>query len=150
MTPPLAQLELFLPGKPLTRKEPHWGPRGVYPDKDTIAGMLEWERVWREAGSIFVRGPVVLEMYVRVQRPHTHLTTRGLLSSAGRKFAYPPTFDVSNCLKLVEDALKGKAMPDDSHIVGIHACKSWLGVGDEREPGTYLSLRTAYNTSRDA
>jgi Holliday junction resolvase RusA-like endonuclease len=149
VTAALTQLELFLPGPPLMRREPKRAANGrMYPDPKTTRGLLAWQYVWAQAGRVFVPGPIVLELYVRCTRPPSHLSRSGL-SAAGKRWPYPPTFDVSNCLKLVEDALKGKAMPDDSHVVAIHACKSWVGVGDERAPGSYLSLRTAYSTIRD-
>lgn len=136
-------IELYLSGPPMTRHEPLLGRRGPYPHPKTTYGIAAWQAEWLAAGRQRVAAPIVLDLYIRVERPPSHFTVSGGLTAAGNRHAYPPRFDVSNALKLVEDALKGLAFGDDSEICAIHASKQWVTASDERPAGTYLSLRTA-------
>lgn len=121
-------LTLFLEGPPLTRNEPLRGKKGMYAHPKTAAGLLAWQYVWAAAGRLRVGGPVMLEVYVRVKRPASHKTKSGSLNAEGRKYPIPPGFDLSNVVKLVEDALKHHAFGDDSQVVVLHVRKTWAGL----------------------
>lgn len=116
---------LFMPGKPRTRHEPLLGPRGPYPHPKTVAGMREWQALWFENGRLYVEGPILLEVYARVVRPVSHLNNKGVPNATGRKYPVPPGFDLSNIIKLAEDALKNMAFGDDSLVAVLHARKTW-------------------------
>lgn len=144
MKVPGSVLELHMTGDPMTRREPLRAAGGrMYAHPLTTKGLQAWWALWAQAGRICVPSPIVIEIYVRCPRPVSHLLAGGGLTSAGRKQPYPPRFDLSNVIKLLEDALKGHAFTDDSHVVALHACKQWIGPGDPRAPGTYVQIRTA-------
>src|SRR5258706_13976614 len=138
-------------GRPFTRNEPllktirtSAGYRAQhYPHPQTKRGVARWQTAWQVAGCVRVEAPIVLEVYIRCARPASHFVRDGGLSSVGKHSAYPAGFDVSNVVKLVEDALKGLAMPDDAHIVAVHSCKRW--VSRASEAGTFVTIRTAMN-----
>lgn len=121
-------LTLFMPGKALTRKEPLIGRTGSYPHPETTRGLKLWGEVWLADGKRYVEGPVIVEVYVRVNRPPSHLNKGGEINAAGRRHTVPPRFDLSNVIKLVEDGLKGLAMGDDSLVAGLHAMKQWATI----------------------
>lgn len=135
-------LTLFMPGKPMTRKEPLIGRRGgktvSYPHPDTKRGLNTWRQLWAIKSRQMVEGPVILEVYIRVRRPDSHRGRNGDLNARGKAYPVPLGFDVSNVVKLVEDALKTFAFGDDDQIVAIHAAKRWATLlGDE---GTEVSV----------
>lgn len=127
-------LTLFMPAlegkKPMTRHEPLIGRKGPYANPSTTAGMMAWRALWVADGRRHVEGPVLLEVYVRVKRPKTHLRVGHGLNVEGRKYPVPTGFDLSNVVKLVEDALKLHAFGDDALISAIHAHKSWASGKD--------------------
>lgn len=131
-----------MPGPPRTRKEPLRAKNGrMYPHPDNTANMQHWRAIWMAQGSPVLEPPVVLEVYIRVARPAYHFARRtGELSKDGRLYPYPPTFDCSNVIKLVEDALKNHAFGDDSEIVAIHCYKRWVPEG---KSGTFVSCVTS-------
>lgn len=132
----VSTLTLFLPGPPLTRCEPLIGRRGPYPHPLTTKGMWQWQEVWAREGRLFVQGPVVVEVYVRCKRPASYMGKNGLLNTEGKKYPVPSKFDLSNVIKLVEDALKQHAFGDDSAITALHARKSW----STKPAGTEVSI----------
>jgi hypothetical protein len=103
--------------------------------------MRTWRSLWMTSGRQRVEPPVVLEVYVRVQRPDYHLGVQRQVIKAGKAHPYPGGFDCSNVVKLVEDALKGMAFGDDSEIIAVHATKRW--VLDRDDAGTLVTLTTA-------
>lgn len=122
-------MTLWLPGdKPLTRKEPLLSKGRPYPHPDTSKGLLAWWGLWAAQGRLHVEGPVILECSIRVERPKSHRTKANGLTSVGRKYPVPIGFDVSNVIKLVEDALKGHAFGDDSLVVSLHGYKRWANT----------------------
>jgi Holliday junction resolvase RusA-like endonuclease len=116
---------VVLEGPPTPRREPEAhtvkGPDGkararLHPSAETVRRMELWREAWRRQSGLRVDGPVALDLLVECKRPAYHLTKSGLLTSHGRRFPIPPSVDVSNVVKLVEDALKGHAFGDDSLI----------------------------------
>lgn len=129
------------PGGPKTRKEPLRAANGrMFPHPENTANMRTWRAIWMAAGGVRLEPPVVIEVYIRVARPPSHFNTRGHVNATGLKFSYPTKFDISNVIKLVEDALKGHAFGDDSEVISIHAHKRWVERGND---GTFVTILTA-------
>lgn len=143
MARPGYAIDLHLPAPPLTRHEPLIGRGKPYPHPKTKAGMAAWQAVWLERGRIKVPGPITIEVYVRLERPASHRGSSNRLTAAGRAQPYPPRFDLSNVLKLVEDALKGLAFGDDSEIIAAHCSKRWVEPGYKLGTGTFVEIRHA-------
>lgn len=133
-------LELMMPGPPKTWKPPRIGRSHSYPDPGNTANVRSWRSLWMAEGSLWVASPVILEVYVRVERPKTHLAKNGLPNAEGQRRRWPGGFDCSNVIKLVEDALKNHAFADDADIVAVHCSKRWV---TKLEAGTFVSLTTA-------
>ena len=130
---------LFLPGPTLTRYEPLRAKTGrMYPHPKTIAGLAAWRAAWVQSGRLHVEGPVIMEVYVRCKRPESHTKTSGTLNANGRRYPVPTGFDLSNVVKLVEDALKHMAFADDSMIAALYVRKSWTRPG--KPQGTEVTI----------
>lgn len=122
----VGQITLKMPGPPLTRHEPLRSANGrMYPHPKTSEGLAAWRLLWAQAGRPWAPGAVILEIYVRVERPASYTTRSGNLSALGRKYPTPSNFDLSNVIKLVEDALKEYAFGDDSLVASLHVSKTW-------------------------
>lgn len=139
-------LTLFMPAhggeRPMTRHEPLRSRNGsMHNNPKTTRGLLAWRAVWVADGRRHVEGPVVLEIYVRVQRPKSHLRVGHGLNTEGKKFPVPTGFDLSNVIKLVEDALKDHAFGDDTLVARLHVTKSWTSPG--KQPGVEVSVSRA-------
>lgn len=138
------ELDLHLPLPVLTRREPLRSRNGrMFPHPKTIAGLETWRSVWMQSGRVVVPSPIVLEVYTRCLRPQSHFLSKGGLSVAGKKQPWPGGWDLSNQIKLIEDALKGRdyCFADDADIVAIHTSKRW--VRDFTMAGTFVTIRTA-------
>jgi Holliday junction resolvase RusA-like endonuclease len=135
---PYAQpIRIVLEGKPIGRKEPIITRKGPYPQlsdhKTTREGKKAWLAAWRAAGSPRLPGdgPIAARLTVLLERPPTHLLRDGVsLSAEGRRWPMPSMKpDLSNVLKLAEDALKGHAFGDDCRIVAVLVSKDWAPPG---------------------
>jgi Holliday junction resolvase RusA-like endonuclease len=82
---------------------------------------------WVEAGEpTLERGPVALTLTAFMQRPAGHFRQNMMLTAEGKRHPYPAKKpDLSNIVKLVEDALNGCAWADDALIIDITARKRW-------------------------
>lgn len=127
---------LRLDGPPQTRREPLHGRRGTYPHPATTAGLEDWRAAWREAACPHIDGAVKLRIVIGVQRPASHYTTKGVLTTKARRIWIPPRIDISNVVKLVEDALKQRAFGDDSLVAVLEGAKSYA-------PASYVTVRIA-------
>lgn len=138
-------LVLELAGDPIARAEPNivrFGQRYGMADSDaTKKGKRDWFSTWQNAGSPrLIDGPIQCELLIVVDRPKSHFGTgrnADLLKPTAPRF--PETKpDISNVLKLVEDALKSRAFRDDSQIVGLTATKRYAVDGER--PYTRVEL----------
>lgn len=129
-------ITLRLDGPPQTRHEPLHGRRGTYPHPATTAGLDDWRAAWRAAGCPHIDGAVKLRVLIAVQRPKSHYTSKGALTRAASRVWIPTRFDISNVVKLVEDALKRYAFGDDSLIGVLEAVKTYA-------PESYVSVHIA-------
>lgn len=131
-------LTLFMEGKPITRHEPLIGRHGPYPHPQTKLGLQAWKMIWMANGRLHVEGFVIVEVYVRVKRPASHLRKDGEVNALGRERTVPTGFDLSNVIKLVEDALKGLAFGDDTLVASLHSTKQW--ATKSRPAGVEVSI----------
>lgn len=142
------EFSLFLPGKPPPRQEPSLQlgmrkgaaaglPKGavwrahvfpaMYPNEATEAGMARWRRAWLDHPQRpYCPGPIALELTAWRARAQNHLRVDGTLSSEGERWPHPSMRpDLDNLEKLAADALKERAIDDDSCIVEKHSWKRW-------------------------
>ena len=82
---------------------------------------------WAQAGEVRLDdGAIALTLTAYLERPQGHWRQNNLLTAEGKRHPYPAKRpDLSNIVKLVEDALNGHAWKDDSYIVDITARKRW-------------------------
>jgi Holliday junction resolvase RusA-like endonuclease len=142
---PVVSLTLELAGDPIARAEPRivrFGNRAGLADSPvTKKGKADWLSVWIAAGSPrLIDGPIELRLLIVVDRPKSHFGTGAnahtLKPTAPR---FPETKpDVSNVLKLAEDALKSRAFRDDSQIVCGDFTKRYATDGEH--PFTRVEL----------
>jgi Holliday junction resolvase RusA-like endonuclease len=115
----------------------------MFSDDVSKDGKAAWKRAWLatdERGCI--DGPVQLELDVYRTRPGAHYRADGTLSPEGLRRPVPATKpDLSNYLKLAEDALKGLAFGDDALVVEVRVAKHWVLPGEQ--PGARLVIRSA-------
>lgn len=145
MTRPVASLKLYLPGDPIARAEPkivRFGNRAGLADSPvTKKGKADWLSVWLNAGQPRLdAGPILLTLEIVIDRPKSHFGTGAKAATLKPHAPRIPTTkpDVSNVLKLVEDALKSRAFDDDSHVVQVHAHKRYATDGEH--PFTSVEL----------
>lgn len=110
-----------------------------YDQDETKAGKARFVEAWRLDGEPFLgergaRVPVALAMRVEAVfvRFDSHYRKNGELSAAGLRAPWPtckPDFD--NIIKLIADALNGKAYVDDAHIAHAVVVKRWANPGED-------------------
>lgn len=132
-------IRLVVKGPPTTRHEPHHAGQGrSFPDRRTVVNVNRWRLTWEQAGAPRIDGPVTIRILIECRRPPSHFTTKGELSSSGRRLLVPPRPDCSNVLKLIEDALKGHAFGDDSLVAHVDIAKTY----DTGEAQTTVTIRS--------
>lgn len=98
----------------------------AFADKQTESVVGEWKHLWAKCGRVRLDGPLALTVVARFARPRSHYLGSGALTSAGQRIPRPGKRpDLSNIVKLVEDALNGLAYEDDAQIVDVRAAKVW-------------------------
>jgi Holliday junction resolvase RusA-like endonuclease len=90
------------------------------------------EAACRRAIRRTISGPVAVCIDIRISRPPSHWTTKGLLSAAGRR-ATEPGGDWDNLAKAIQDAIVDAAgIEDDRQACGPNVvCKRWAVPGEE-------------------
>lgn len=118
---------LSLNGKPQGKGRPRHGKGGrVYTPQATKLAEAAVEGAWVEAGRPRIEGPVKIHIWLAVARPKGHYLRDGSLSTAGKRAPHPTKKpDVDNVLKLVMDALNGKAYHDDAQVVHALVWRRW-------------------------
>lgn len=141
----MTEFSLIVMGKPQGKARPRFTRTGrVFTEAKTkqaeAAILAEWER----AGSVRLDGPIELDVLLFHKRPAGHFTSKGLLSTAGRRQPIPDNQkpDIDNALKLVMDALNGSAWSDDVRVVRASVTRWWSHPGDPA--CTVLSARTKH------
>lgn len=118
---------LVVSGKPRGKARPRFGNGRAYSDPVTEQAEADIRGAWVEAGSPRLEGAIGIDIDLVVERPKGHFTTRGALSADGRRSPYPSGQkpDVDNALKLVLDALNGRAWKDDVQVVRAAVVRYW-------------------------
>lgn len=125
------RIYLAIPGEPRGQGRPRFARVGAgvrtYTDAKTAATAVAIRAAWMRAGRPrLADGPVRLKVLAMLARPKGHYRRDGYLSAAGLRSKYPTRKpDVSNVLKLCEDALNGLAWRDDACIYGAEVVKVW-------------------------
>jgi len=135
----MAELLLAIPGDPIPwaakTANPKTGMRFVPARQSAHAGKIidAWERA--ELKGYLLGEPLRIECEFFVKRPKGHWGTGRNADLLKERFAVArPTGrpDLSNLVKLVEDALTTLAWADDDQIVSINARKSYTQIREEQ------------------
>ncbi len=115
----------------------------MFASTEARAGKAAWKRAWLSTDErVCIDGPVELALTVYRRRPAAHLRADGTLSAEGLRHPVPDTKpDLSNYLKLAEDALKDLAFGDDALVSKVTVEKVWVGRGER--PGALLVIHSA-------
>lgn len=86
-----------------------------------------------------LRGPLRVTMAFLIERPKSHLTSKGELSSIGRdRFFHTIRPDVLKLARAVEDGMTGVAYEDDAQIVVELLTKRYCHAYEE--PGVFVTV----------
>jgi Holliday junction resolvase RusA-like endonuclease len=125
---------LELDGSPQGKGRPRFGKGGrVFTPKATVLAEGRIVEAWIAAGRPRLEGAVAVDVTLIVTRPQSHYRTNGELNAAGLRKPLPTGKkpDVDNALKLVMDALNGKAYRDDVDVVMAVVQRRWSPTGWE-------------------
>lgn len=116
-----------VPGKAVGKGRPRFAGGRVFTDRATEQAEQDIFGCWMAAGSVRLEGPVHLAVRVYCERPQSHLRANGELSAEGLRHPFPDKQkpDVDNALKLVMDALNGRAWRDDVQVVSGSSGRVW-------------------------
>lgn len=137
----LPAVQFWVPGKPRGKDRPRHRPNGrPYTTHQTVHAEQSITQEWWANGAIRLPdGPVCIHVKVCVERPQSHLNTRGDLNASGVRMGLPykQKPDVDNVLKLVMDALNGHAYRDDVQVVETHLNRIWAA-----DQGLLIALKS--------
>lgn len=126
----MKRIDITINGNPIAQKRPRFFRRGAgvgtYNPQEEEAG--KWLISAKPQIKEKISGPVQLFLLFHFQRPKSHYGT-GKNSDVLKKSApvYHTTKpDLDNCIKFVKDCLRNTAFDDDSCVVYIDACKSYI------------------------
>lgn len=128
-------IRLELSGKPEGKGRPSFGKGGrVFTPNATKLAEGRVISAWQDAGEPRLEGPLTLRLVLECARPKDHFTSKGALSAKGLRTPMPTGRkpDVDNALKLVMDALNGRAYRDDVDVVCAFVARRWSTDGWER------------------
>lgn len=98
----------------------------TFTPQETMTAENEVRRLWEEAGSPRLEGPVRLLIRVVAERPKGHFRKGGGLNTAGERCPIPTVKpDLDNALKLVMDALNTRAWKDDVQVAEVGMRREW-------------------------
>jgi Holliday junction resolvase RusA-like endonuclease len=126
-------IHLVVPGRPRGKDRPRFNTQTgrTYTPPQTATAEERVRGEWRRAGSPWLDGPLEMRLVIVVARPGGHYRVGGALSAAGKRSPWPTRKpDLSNVLKLVEDALNGCAYRDDAQIVFATVARRWCAPGE--------------------
>jgi Holliday junction resolvase RusA-like endonuclease len=131
---------LTVSGLVVGKARPRLGRGGrVYTPDRTVDAEGRVIAAWELAGRPHLSGPIHLKMVVWMGRPQGHFRKDGGLSALGRRTPVPlKRPDLDNVLKLVADALNGRAYGDDSQITRVLAVREWAPVGTDERIDVFL------------
>jgi len=123
-------IELWVPGKPRGKDRPRFNTRTgrTFTTPETRQAEAAIVAAWESLDSDSIPdGAAWLELNIIVERPMSHYRKNGELSAEGlrNEFPHKQKPDVDNCLKLVMDALNGRAYTDDVRVIRATVQRSW-------------------------
>ena len=127
------EIRLTVFGEPRGKDRPRFDPRSgrAYTTTATVRAEQMIVAAWLEAGCPVLDGPLRLTIEVALHRPKGHWLRSGDLSAAGSRTPWPTRRpDVDNLVKLVADALNGRAYRDDALIVEARIVRRWANPGE--------------------
>jgi crossover junction endodeoxyribonuclease RusA len=121
-------------------RNPHTGVTVVKDDSPRLQTYRDDIRMAAQRsmeGRSVETGPVTVEVEFVIERPTSHLTTKGALTKGAPKFPRYP--DVDKTARAVLDALTGFVYRDDSQVVELIARKMYgeVGVLDQTRIAVY-------------
>lgn len=128
-------ISLVIDGRPEGKGRPRLGNAGrIYTPKATVLAEGRITDAWINAGRPRIDGPLEIVVALSVARPKGHYRKDGSLSADGLRKPWPTGKkpDVDNALKLVMDALNGKAYRDDVDVVKASVSRQWSESGWEQ------------------
>lgn len=137
------QIHIEIAGRPSGKGRPRFDSRSgrAYTDDATNRAENDLRAVWRESGEPRMPDDAALAIAITliVQRPAGHFRKDGTLSAEGRRHPVPRNKkpDLDNAVKLVMDALNGRAYRDDVQVALLHAVRVW---GDRPQTEVALSV----------
>lgn len=129
------KIVLQISGKPVGKGRPRFVPNTgrAYTPRETTLAENEIRRAWEEAGrhrfpddaSLFL----IVTLYV--ERPKGHFRTDGSLNPTGQRMPHPNNKkpDLDNAVKLIMDALEGRAYKNDVQVVELNCSRYWSPTG---------------------
>lgn len=127
-------ITLELTGKPEGKARPRFGKGGrVFTPNATKLAETRIIDAWKDADCPRLNGAIKVGVLLKVARPKSHYTTKGALGAVGLRLPRPigRKPDVDNALKLVMDALNGRAYRDDVDVVEASVHRVWSDDGWE-------------------
>jgi len=122
------EFALTIAGPPTGKGRPRHGQGRTWTPQATVLAESEIRHAWENAGQLRLPdGPIAVRVELVVARPAGHRRRDGTLSAEGLRRPEPDNRkpDVDNALKLVLDALNGRAWRDDVQVVDARVTRSW-------------------------
>lgn len=122
---------LRVPGEPKGKDRPRFNGRTgrTYSTNATVLAELVIRAAWQDAGEPRLGDDEALSLRVvaTVVRPASHFRAGGELSAQGLRHPVPRNRkpDLDNLVKLVMDALNGRAYRDDVQVAEVYAVRRW-------------------------
>jgi len=132
---------ITVPGKPVGKGRPRFAHGRTYTPRETTLAENAIRIAWEEAGALRLPdGPVLLRVVIAVERPQSHFRRDGSLSAEGLRNPEPHRRkpDLDNAVKLVMDALNGRAWRDDVQVIGVEARRLWADLAATKIDATAM------------
>jgi len=124
-----SSITLFVGGEPKGKDRPRFAQGRTFTTEKTKLAEGEVIRKWEDSGEPRLPDDTAIriEVVLYVSRPESHFKKDGTLSATGARFPRPHNRkpDVDNAIKLVMDALNGRAYRDDVRIVEALVERHW-------------------------
>ena len=147
----VSEIRLRIEGPAEGKDRPRFNPfmKQVYTTKKTTTGEREIRAAWEEQGKPRLpdESALGLSVSIAVVRPGGHFKKDGSLSAEGERNPVPRKQkpDLDNAVKLIMDALNGRAYRDDVRVAQLHMWRSWA-----EWPFTEIRLFTVDGTQQNS
>jgi len=128
--PKINEFSVFLPFEPVAKGRPRLSKYGAYTPEKTRKAELNIKIFLQIKKAPLFESPVALELLFKMKRPKS--------VSKKKRPEHTVKPDLSNLIKLVEDAANRILYNDDSQILEIKARKEYAEEGEA--PGTFLKI----------